>query len=595
MTTPPSSGHPRPSRLLSDALDDLQQRLSERDQQLPPEQWRGLVGLLECLCGVAEGRITSGYHLSSLDPGMGKTTAMTAFLRALCRSPGDHQGVGVLVGLSLRDEIRAVSAEAGLKESDFAVLTGDAETNNLSSTPVSKARILFTTQAKLRMLGANRPFQDTESFYYQGHARQVRIWDEAFAPADGFALHQQEPGALLRRFDATNPALVKALNSVIAEVETIPDGGVYTVTDLASPFGYDLMGSAKGSAYRLPADEQETIRRLLALSNKTCVVRHHQERRYLVGFVEHLPDDLAPVVILDASGRVRESYRLWEEHRQTLQRLPSAVKDYGNLRIHHWNQGGGKAAFADDDTARMITEAIAEVINGKPGEPWLIIHHKDETSGNITKTLPPLLDDSVKDQVRFLTWGRHHGTNAFADVPNVVLAGTLFYRAMDYEAHWHAGSGIAVESDQRCTDDDRKRVEEGEFRHLVLQALCRGVVRKNTGGQCPPCNAYVIAYGRNIPDQLRTIFPGCQIKPWVPQSKAPKGKVADALTFIETWMQQHPTDGKLPFKAVYEAIGMDTQNFRKSIRQHPMFMDRLARLGMQEENTSRKTAFVRGA
>jgi hypothetical protein len=36
-------------------------------------------------------------------------------------------------------------------------------------------------------------------------------------------------------------------------------------------------------------------------------------------------------------------------------------------------------------------------------------------------------------RVHFLNWG-NHATNKFGDVPNVILAGTLFYRPSYYEA-----------------------------------------------------------------------------------------------------------------------------------------------------------------
>jgi hypothetical protein len=100
--------------------------------------------------------------------------------------------------------------------------------------------------------------------------------------------------------------------------------------------------------------------------------------------------------------------------------------------------------------------------------------------------------------VHFVHLGAHDATNQFSHVPNVVLAGTLFLRPSGYEALARLASAYP-------SDEERiKQVTLGEHCHMILQALCRGAVRKCVGNACPPARPYIIASRRSgIEEQLR--------------------------------------------------------------------------------------------
>src|SRR5205085_2729700 len=66
---------------------------------------------------------------------------------------------------------------------------------------------------------------------------------------------------------------------------------------------------------------------------------------------EILPINLAPMLILDASGALRVTYDKWQAGRGNLVALPSPGKTYNNLTIKHWVHPAGKAAYRD--TARL--------------------------------------------------------------------------------------------------------------------------------------------------------------------------------------------------------------------------------------------------
>ena len=63
----------------------------------------------------------------------------------------------------------------------------------------------------------------------------------------------------------------------------------------------------------------------------------------------------------------------------------------------------------------------------KPSEEWLVVFHK-EFKAEIEKRL------ADNKRVHLVHWGEHQATNDYAAVPNVILAGTLFYRPSYYEA-----------------------------------------------------------------------------------------------------------------------------------------------------------------
>ena len=154
-------------------------------------------------------------------------------------------------------------------------------------------------------------------------------------------------------------------------------------------------------------------------------VRWDASGNTLLDYRENLPDHFFPVVILDASGRVRATYLNWRKDRGKLHYLGCAPKGYHNLTIHVWDQGGGKTAFRSKWPELM--NGIAATIRSKPDERWLVITHKADGEG-LLKAIPDLaqkLNVPNSENVSFLTWGSEKATNDFVDVPNLILAGTL--------------------------------------------------------------------------------------------------------------------------------------------------------------------------
>jgi hypothetical protein len=287
------------------------------------------------------------------------------------------------------------------------------------------------------------------------------------------------------------------------------------------------------------------------------------------------------MVILDASGRVRETYRLWEEERGGLVRLKDAPKDYCNLTIKVWPRGGGKASV--DRHGDDLLRGIAATVNQRPNEKWLIIHHKDALSGALPDQLRGLVN-APDANLHFIHWGKHHGVNDYADVTNVILAGTMFLPEMTYEGQARLAANMPTIT--KLPKDMLTSVTHGEYADLVLQGLSRAAVRRSQGGRCSPCRAYIIASKRSgIGGLLPRIFPGCKVRRWQPIPMELKGNVGKAVAHVEGFFEE-TTDGELLLKDLQKTLGIsDKANFNRTIRKHPEFIAALEDLGVEEVAT----------
>ena len=76
-----------------------------------PEMLLGLWHLQDTMTKMLNGEAEKYYYLSSLDPGVGKTTAIRTWLEAYLESDTQH---GVLIGLERLEEIQAFITAARL-------------------------------------------------------------------------------------------------------------------------------------------------------------------------------------------------------------------------------------------------------------------------------------------------------------------------------------------------------------------------------------------------------------------------------------------------------------------------------------------------
>jgi hypothetical protein len=536
------------------------------------DQRLALTEVATTLEAMAEGTCPPQIFLSSLDPGVGKTTTLIEFIKQIVASP-EHCAVGVLVCLSRLDEVERLVGECGLVEADFAVLTANKDINALSSTPHFRAQVLFTTQQMLTRRCPTDGFAQSSSFHFMGSPRSVRVWDETLEPGDVLTLSRDHLSSLA--------LVLRPISGQLADI----------VLDLTRQLGEH----EPGDVVEFPVVDQDTVRQAISSAPGNDIKRwleafaamSGRSVRLLEGIGnqcialdirEAVPSDLAPILVLDASGRVRQTYAHWEKQRGGLVRLRSATKRYDPLTINVLDQGGGKDSWRKQGD--QLAREIATVIDSKPDEPWLVVHHKDARGVDPKAAILRWMRSDMS-RVHFIHWGAHQATNDHKDIPNVILAGTLFLPESQYHGLCYASTGIS--SQHGLPPDLLRDIQMGEHGHGILQALCRASVRGNDGGMCKPCNAYIIASkGSGIRGALDKWFPGCRVKTWKPRHKPLKGQVQKAVAYIEYRLSVDPA-GVILFRDLMGALEIvDRSNFNRTIRKHEDFQTAIQRLGLEE-------------
>lgn len=559
-----------------------------------PLMWDALSGIVTTLEQMADGIAQPSIHLSSLDPGVGKTQSIVRFLPVLLASHR-HRDVSVIVCAGRLKQIEVVVADArnaGLGDKDFAVFTSDPDLNKLGRgiADRSTARVLFTTHAMVMShCKDGGSFTKATDFHYRHQPRDVRVWDEAITPGIAVTLNEFDIAALSKPMSAQSYRFSAGLISLASNLGQMTDRTCFMVPDLGAECGVDL-NSLERAFSDAPEDQKIIANSLWFLLGKPVTVRRDGKfGNAMLDYRETLPDGLAPLLVLDASSRrdVRETYNLWEEHRGGIVRLLEAPKDYGPLTIHHWSVGGGKSAFSDQTKGARLIRGVANTINSKPTEKWLVVHHKDPEFEAKVRAL--VAADATN--IAFLNWGAHDATNDYADVPNVILAGTLFYRTSHYEAIGRAAAG-QPSSEGAFPADQFEQVRRGEHRHMILQAVCRGRVRKCEGDRCPPSSVYIVACrGSRIGDDLPTIFPGCRVVSWKPVETQLKGQVGDAVSFI---LDRTKIGAFVSDVEVMEHLGIsDRSNFKRCIKKHADFLGALDDHDIGLSKDGRRSGFQR--
>lgn len=517
-------------------LSNLNSLFNKYGHKPSKEMVQALKEIIETLTSMALGKADNKYFLSSIDPGVGKSTAIIQWLKVFLESTYCAlEEVGVLIGLEQYDEIQRFIDECKLASDQYAVFVTEGHPLNdlgYGKYRANRAKVLFTTKAQIRIKSAGKQFKDVKQFYYKGKPRQVRIWDESLLVGKALTINRTAIGSLLEtveRWESStgNKKILDILERLLIDLKECKDGEVFQFPDLQLSLNEALRIFENSTL-----DRKDNAETLWLMSGKAVTVRTPNGFT-LVDCTEDLPEDFAPCLITDASGRVRETYRLQEAERKNLVRLKTAYKDYSNLKIHVWRHPGGKSSYRGDSFGEIAKE-VTKVVDSKPEEEFLVIGFKPVDRygrDNIEVAIKKRMATNP-ERVKFTHWGKHTATNQFANIPNVILAGTLFYRTADYEAIGRASAGRTT-AKGIFSSNEITRVKHGESCHHILQASCRGAIRKCIGDTCPKSDLWLIASPiTGVEALLPDIFPGCQIQLWMTSQNALQGKAKEAFEYI---------------------------------------------------------------
>lgn len=524
-----------------------------------PAHWIGLEAIAQEIEDQALGKAQASFAVSALPTGMGKTTVLIEAIRILTSDPA-FADVGIAVFTQrldmidrMLDELRADGDPLGLdgaaSQRRLAVVTGKKNVALNSKgrgrfngkgewvSDHASAQVMLATQEKLLTIVAKGQWhRDYETFWrFEGRPRMVRVWDESIMPAKPLTTTPARMRAYAAEVDAAEyeaPEEQKAMRAFAEEVRALSASIVEAAKQGAAIY---YMPPLEDWLAELPhdLDETDTVGNILwRMAGKPVRLWKDPTRNAgdgtIITYRELLPQNLAPMLILDASAHLRQTYQIWNEGRGGVRMLPAEPKTYRGLTIHHWNHAAGKAVYRNTMERAELAEGCARAFLGlPPGERALLVYRKPgeherhrhdllrETKGHVHAT------GGNPDLLEGVTWGRHTASNEWKDVRHVIVAGLLQYSDEDNEAFYRAAAGMDATKEVDAEKIDALR--RGEIQHHLLQAVGRGAVRRAEPGRDVPegCTVHAVftssGGSQSIPASvLRDTFRDADVVAWEP-------------------------------------------------------------------------------
>ncbi len=477
------------------------------------------------------------FHIFPAVCGGGKSRAVQDFI-ADWKATGFAVDSSAFIMLPTLEDVDTYISECGLGQGDYACLSPDPKYSRygLGRGRATEARVLFVTheQARRRML-EHGSFEAVTAFHYHGRPRALRVCDEGLSPAVPVFIKLSRIEALPDVVRPRNPALADKIDALRLDNAERQAGHVLSVpTDLGREAGAFAFEERRW----LSKPYAKVLEGLSYLAGSEAVLR--RDNHYgltVIGASAPLPDDLAPLIILDGSAPLRRSYDLWAGRNSAVSFLSSLTADYSKLTIHWWNRGASKTTLKNKADRDRVVGVIADTIRHKPDEDWLIIHPMTvaasghEAGYDIEAEIEEALKAGLKvtGNIKFLHWGLHLGRNEYRDIKNVIIIGGLHYGQPGYDALYAASTGTLNKADPQGLKD----MATGEFAHHIYQAACRSNLRNIEGGVAGEATVYLIAADRsNRQPLIQRAFTGCSILDWEPVPPKPKAKeqlVMDAM------------------------------------------------------------------
>lgn len=551
--------------LVDAAMNELREHITLADTVGVISHLQGLRYLAETLVEGLTGLLKPAIYVASIDPGLGKTLTAIAVLRQW-KQHGFLPSSSVLIFVSTKEEIQTYVKGIGLERHEFAIVTSDDKLNALGcpENDHSKAPIMFTTQRMLRSRGQGGSFASLQEFHYDGQRRKLLLWDESLEMGQ-WSIHGLGKLGMLRG------ALPREANDLADDLFAV-EGAARAVKETSYIAIPETFKTHVASCNTKAA--ANVLKTLQAASGKEMLLTVSEDgHRSFVRPVSSLPDDLTPMIVLDASARVRQRYGLIAKSPVPLLELPKIIRDYRNLSIHVWERGSGKSSLSRQGVCTDIAKEVAHRINENKGGEWLVIHYKQ--CPHIIDEIKSYVSQSVNAVIHSTHWGRHTSTNQFAHVDNVVLIGQPTYVEEEYRAQAYAAAGNYIADELLPNLQDMK---QAEYQHHYLQAGCRGSIRIGW-----PCNLYVVVTPTKDTDGwLADVYPQATIIPWKLSRIPLTGRMESGLTYLrERFDDPHTTAVRKG--DVSNHLNMTAQNFRTQVLRNSRFIEALQHEGFDEK------------
>lgn len=489
---------------------ELRKRFEGYNHTPSEEQWQGILEIPKAIEAMARGKWTEDFAITSLSPGLGKTQSVTNTIFYIYFHRKDLLESGIIWFIEQIEAIDIVRNElirSGVPENAIGILHSHVSRDEKASN--SHKPILLTTQQGLLQRASNGEddFLNIFEYYYNKFPRKTRIWDEEINIVRTITVPKTDFNLLLSHNIGNN-----RLKDWFKEVETLVFGLEQRVPIIKLP---EPVGLSENEFTKFFTDNQkskvdsESIRNIATNIYRLCGKNARWVDNQAINWEEQLPSNLAPMLVLDASGRVRKTYSLWQKHRGNILRLYSPPKDYKNLSISHTNVAAGQDKLRDKGKQREIAVLVDETIRKEAkykGNDKILIF----TMKEFNESFEVIFDElglTSDFNVTLETWGRHRSTNQYADYEHVILIGLLSPPKARQQALARGSANVDV--DQDFEDTKVESVRRTEIQSAVWQAANRSRVRKSEGNGCPTSTLWVIGNSREINStELEALFPG---------------------------------------------------------------------------------------
>ena len=483
--------------------------------------------------GKAEGR--KAYPLPT---GMGKTSAVVAFIAALHRLgyvvPLSVAASKVQALCSLKRDLLAHGVPEpliGLKHASME----DTAAGILPSTGNESRPFQLVTHARVR---SGRDFQLFGE--HDGAPRALCIYDETFMRSDAFAFRARgffaavavlaveaegiaNPllGQLVEYLQDSAGRIRDTLAQLQADGDPSCNGAAVTLAELEPGIieAYrELVGRFAGKLRGFDADLQD----LLALSRETLRVLGSEQGDGIVTAREAVPLTLRNVVVLDASAPIRELARL-DPTVEVVESFSAAdLKSFERVEVHQLLSPGGRSTISHSLRAdREETSAVAREVAGIIRKGWaterafLVFTFRKRMGHDLVEELKRDLrragidteaqTDDGHPRINWLTWGSETSLNGLEFCTAVIMAGVLHRSHLDLSAAVRGQTGNPAEP----TPSVRiRQLIESELASAIYQGASRGSCRRIDAGHAVPMRLWLIHKGVGIRDILERVMPG---------------------------------------------------------------------------------------
>lgn len=504
------------------------------------------------------GKLKPDFLIFPSEPGRGKSKGVQKFLKEFISrgfTPGDQ---GIVIFLSTRKEIRDYISGVGFSREYYSVLDSQSPLDRAAmyggSLNADSAPILFMTTQLLYSQCGNS-FHEFEAAFFKGKPRSLRIWDEEFKPADIVTVSVDEIAGMRVALREDFPGVAQTLHEFETKLNDAPSNGELAIPTIPCCH----MATERG----ILTPAQSTL--LQSISGKSGRISASKPLNSIVVERRRLPNDLAPLFVLDASARVSKNYKIMEKSGLNVKVTSCVPHSYDNAKFYFMKMGVGRSNLARRPSIRerMMME-VAEKINEDAHEPVIVVYNNVRGID-----IPGLVSSRSTNpsRIKYVKWGDHKASNDFRNIKKVICLGMLRLPESGYVATHMACLGRA--EDQEA---DIIAMRDSHILSSMLQAFSRSNMRNGINDICGECSVYIVDSDIHMPKYLKTTFPGCNVQDWEGvTTKLCKAKM-QIIHYLDGCCKTQLSKG-IPRTTIYNDLKMDKSNFAKLIKKPDFLLE----------------------